>query len=92
MGVCLRYTNIPQNESIKVVETTLKRKGKHTRSKRTTYSFTFSTKRYFQIEKCAMGTKCDPSYANIFMVWELNATICMTTYLWESLTKTIFTD
>ena len=39
-----------------------------------------------------MGTKCDPSYANIFMVWELNATIRMTTYLWESLKKTIFTD
>ena len=39
----MRYTNISHNDGIKVVETTLKRKGTPTRSKRTTYNLTFST-------------------------------------------------
>ena len=30
-------------------------------------NFVFNSQNYLQIKGCAMGTKCAPSYANIFM-------------------------
>ena len=34
-------------------------------------NFVFSGTNYLQKKGCAMGTKCAPSYANIFMGWFL---------------------
>ena len=55
-------------------ETTLKRKNKPTmviitflKLILTLNNFIFNCKTYLQIKGCAMGTKCAPTYANIFM-------------------------
>ena len=71
MDVCSLYTNIPNNERIKAVETTLKRKNLPTKVIisfvkliLTLNNFIFN---FLQIKGCAMGTKCAPTYANIFM-------------------------
>ena len=32
-------------------------------------NFVFNGINYLQEKRCAMGTKCSPSYANIFMGW-----------------------
>ena len=64
------YTNIPNNEGIKAVETTLKQKKLQQE-----LSLHFSTKQFhFQLPELltykgyAIGTKCAPSYASIFMI------------------------
>ena len=63
------YTNIPNKEGIEAVETTLKRKNIGTRIISTFLRlfFFFNCQNYLQIKGCVMGTKCAPSYANIFM-------------------------
>ena len=74
MDVRSLYTNIPNKEGIESVETTLKRKNIGTRIISTFLrlvltlnNFVFNSQNYIQIKGCAMGTKCAPSYANIFM-------------------------
>ena len=74
MDVRSLYTNIPNKEGIEAVETTLKRKNIGTtiiltflRLVLTLNNFVFNSQNYLQIKGCAMGTKCAPSYANIFM-------------------------
>ena len=74
MDVRSLYTNIPNKEGIEAVETTLKRKNIRTRIISTFLrlvltpnNFVFNSQNYRQIKGCAMGTKCAPSYANIFM-------------------------
>ena len=74
MDVRSLYTNIPNKEGIEAVETTLKRKNIGTtiistflRLVLTLNNFVFNNQNYLQIKGCAMGTKCAPSYANIFM-------------------------
>ena len=62
---------IPNNKGIKAVEITLKRKNIATRII-TTFLHLVLTRNnfcqnYLQIKDCATGTKCAPSYANIFM-------------------------
>ena len=56
------------------METILKRKNIETRIISTflglvltLYNFVFNSQNYLRIKGCAMGTKCAPSYANIFM-------------------------
>ena len=77
------HTNIPHRESIKAVETTLKRKNKPTRVIiaflkliLTLNNFTFDCKNYLQIKGC---------------VWELNSHLPTSIFLWECLKKTTFT-
>ena len=76
MDVRSLYTNIPHEEGIKAVEETIKTSSD--KSKTTMIStllrlilmlnnFVFNEKNYLQIKGCAMGTKCAPTYANIFM-------------------------
>ena len=67
-------TTIPNNEGIKIVETTLKRKNIATiiittclHLVLTLNNFIFNCQNYLQIKGFAMGTKCAPCYANIFM-------------------------
>ena len=74
MDVGSLYTNIPYNEGIKAAETTLKRKNLQTKviisflKLILTFSnFIFNCSKFLQIKGCAMGTKCAPTYANIFM-------------------------
>ena len=74
MDVRSLYTNIPIKKRIEVVETTLKRKNIGTRIISTLLrlvltldNFVFNCQNYLQIKGCSMGTKCAPSYANIFM-------------------------
>ena len=74
MDVRSLYTNIPNKEGIEAVETTFKRKNIGTtiistflRLVLTLNNFVFNSQNYLQIKGCAMGTKCAPSYANIFM-------------------------
>ena len=74
MDVRSLYTNIPNKEGIEAVETTLKRKNigatiisTFLRLVLTLNNFVFNSQNYLQIKGCAMGTKCAPSYANIFM-------------------------
>ena len=75
MDVRSLYTNIPNKEGIEAAETTLKRKNIGTRIiwtflRRlvlTLNNFVFNFQNYLQIKGCAMGTKCAPSHANIFM-------------------------
>ena len=67
------YTNIPNNEGIIAVETTLKRKIIAGRIITTFFhfltlnNFLFNCQIYLQFKGWAMGTKCAPNYANIFM-------------------------
>ena len=74
MDVRSLYTNIPNKEGIEAVETTLKRKNigpmiisTFLRLVLTLNNFVFNSQNYLQIKGCTMGTKCAPSYANIFM-------------------------
>ena len=74
MYVCSLYTNIPNNEGIKAIETTLKLKNLQTKVTinflkliLTLNNFIFNCTNFLQIKGCAMGTKCTPAYANIFM-------------------------
>ena len=71
------YTNIPNNEGISAVKKHLDRK-KLTNALSiviTTFltliltlnNFVFNCINYLQTNGCAMGTKCAPSYANLFM-------------------------
>ena len=77
MDVSALYTNIPNQEGISAVETTLtKNKTPISLSNviqtflrliLTLNNFIFNGKNYLQTKGCAMGTKCAPNYANIFM-------------------------
>ena len=74
MGVRSLYTYNPNKEGTEAVETTLKRKNKATRIISTFFrlvltlnNFVFNSQNYLQRKGCAMGTKCAPSYGNIFM-------------------------
>ena len=74
MDVRSFYTNIPSNEGIRDVETTLKRKNIATRIiptflhlVLTLKNFIFNCQNYLQIKGSAMETKCAPSYANILI-------------------------
>ena len=74
MDTRLLYTNISNNKGIKAVETTLKRKNLPTKIIisflkliLTLNNFIFNCANFLQIKECAMGTKCAPTYANIFM-------------------------
>ena len=74
MDVPSLCTNIPHKEGIKAFETTLKRNSKSTRViitflklLLTLNNFIFNCKNYLQIKRCAMWTKCAPTYTNIFM-------------------------
>ena len=74
MDVRSLYTNIPNKEGIEAVETILKRRNIGTRIISTFLrlvltlnNFVFNSQNYLQIKGCSMGTKCAPSYANIFM-------------------------
>ena len=72
------YTNIPHKEGIEAVKQKLK-KSKPSISIKviltflklilTPNNFVFNGINYLQKKRCAMGTKCAPSYANIFMGW-----------------------
>ena len=83
MDVSALYTNIPNDEGILAVKNTL------TNNKvsnilinviltflsmiLTLNNFVFNGKHYLQTKGCAMGTKCAPNYANLFMgVFEQN--------------------
>ena len=75
------YTNLPNNEGInKAIETTPKRKNLPTRVIisflkliLTLNNFILNCTNSLQIKRCGMGTKCAPSYANIFMgIFEVN--------------------
>ena len=77
MDVSSLYTNIPNNEGIESIKETL------TSNKcagtlihvittfltliLTLNNFIFNGQHYLQTKGCAMGTKCAPSYANLFM-------------------------
>ena len=72
------YTNIPHKEGLEAVKQKLKKSKPSFNIKviltflkliLTLNNFVFSGINYLQKEGCAMGTKCAPSYANIFMVW-----------------------
>ena len=70
------YTNIPHKEGIEAVKQKLK-KSKPSISIKviltflklilTLNNFVFNGINYLQKKGCTMGTKCAPSYANIFM-------------------------
>ena len=75
MDVRSLYINISHKEGIKPVKTTLKCKSKPTRVIITFLKLVltlsnfilFNFKNYLQVKECVMGTKCAPTYANIFM-------------------------
>ncbi|XP_066925555.1 uncharacterized protein [Clytia hemisphaerica] len=77
MDVSALYTNIPNVEGIASIRkslTNVESSIKHMtviltflRLILTLNNFIFNDKHYLQIKGCAMGTKCAPSYANIFM-------------------------
>lgn len=74
MNRCSLCTNISNNEDIKAVEVTLKRKNKPARVVITLSKLilrlsnsNFKCKNYFQVKGCAMGTKCAPTHVNIFI-------------------------
>ena len=72
------YTNIPHKERIEAVNQKLK-KSKLSISIKVILpflklilvlnNFVFNAINYLQKKGCAMGTKCAPSYANIFIGW-----------------------
>ena len=71
------YKTIPSIKGIKVVEITLKPKNIAARIITTFFQLDLTLnnfcQNYLQIKDCAMGTKCAPNYANIFMgIFELN--------------------
>ena len=69
------YANIPHKEGIKAVKQKLKSKPSISTKFILTFStliltlnkFAFNGMNYLQKKGCTMGTKCAPSYANIFM-------------------------
>ena len=77
MDVSALYTNIPNNEGIYAVEETLSKSNislslinvikTFLHLILTLNNFIFNGKHYLQIKGCAMGTKCAPNYANLFM-------------------------
>ena len=74
MDVRSLYTNIPNNEGIKAVETKLKWKSFQTKviisflkPILTLNNFIFNFANFSQIKGCTMGTKCPPTYADVFM-------------------------
>ena len=77
MGVKSLYTNIPNDEGLSAINDTLKNSNTPTSLKTviltflelilTLNNFIFNGEHYLQIKGCAMGTKCAPSYASLFM-------------------------
>ena len=77
MDVSSLYTNIPNDEGIESIRETLSKNGNPpaTTDIMTSFllliltlnNFTFNGNHYLQVKGCAMGTKCAPSYANLFM-------------------------
>ena len=74
MDVRSLSTNIPRKERNEAMETNLKRKNIESRITSTFLhlvltlnNFVFNCQNYLQIKGCAMGTKCAPSYVNIFI-------------------------
>ena len=77
MDVSSLYTNIPNDEGIESIQETLSTNGNPpaTTDIMTSFllliltlnNFTFNGNHYLQVKGCAMGTKCAPSYANLFM-------------------------
>ena len=77
MDVKLLYTNVPNSEGLSAINDTLKNSNTPTSFKTviltflelilTLNNFIFNGEHYLQIKGCAMGTKCAPSYANLFM-------------------------
>ena len=76
MDVSALYTNIPNDEGIEAVKNSLKESTSTSLlNVITTFltliltlnNFIFSGIHYLQTKGCAMGTKCAPTYANIFM-------------------------
>ena len=77
MDVKSLYTNIPNEEGLTAIDETLKRSNIPTSLKTviltflemilTLNNFIFNCEHYLQTKGCAMGTKCAPSYANLFM-------------------------
>ena len=70
------YTNIPHKEGIEAVKQKLKKSKPSINIKviltflkliLTLNNFVFNGINYLQKKGCTMGTKCAPSYANIFM-------------------------
>ena len=68
MKVCLLYINIPNNEGIKAVETTLKQKNifirtitKFLQLVLTLFNFVFNCKHSLKMKNCANSTKYGPS-------------------------------
>ena len=78
LDVCSLYTNIPHKKGIEAVKQKLK-KSKPSISIKVILTFlklvlklnnfVFNGIKYLQKKGSAMGTKCAPSYANIFMGW-----------------------
>ena len=76
MDVRSLYTNIPNEEGIQAVRETLNASPSRLPTRvittfltliLTLNNFIFNGIHYLQIKGCAMGTKCAPTYANIFM-------------------------
>ena len=76
MDVRALYTNIPNDEGIQAVREKLNASPSRLPSRiittfltliLTLNNFTFNGINYLQTKGCAMGTKCAPAYANIFM-------------------------
>ena len=76
MDVRSLYTNIPNDEGIQAVRNTLNASSNKLPTRiittfllliLTLNNFIFNGINYLQRSGCAMGTKCAPSYANIFM-------------------------
>ena len=68
------YTNIPYNEALKAVDSTLKQKNLQTKVIISFLklilklnNFKFICTKFLQLKRCAMATKWAPTYANIFM-------------------------
>ena len=78
MDVKSLYTNIPNQEGIEAVKTRLRDTDKHSLIPvissflwliLTLNNFQFNDKNFIQTSGSSMGTKCAPTYANIFMGW-----------------------
>ena len=77
MDIASLYTNIPHNEGINSVTHSLEENKTLSISTRVIVkflslilnlnNFTFDDNNYLQIKRCAMGSKCSSSYADIFM-------------------------
>ena len=77
MDVSSLYTNIPNDEGIESIRETLSTNGNPPAitDKITSFlsliltlnNFSFNGNHYLLVKGCAMGTKCAPSYANLFM-------------------------